>query len=252
MREIHPQALDREAFRPYGDFMDLLRVPPDREAGGGQHLCPGPFEAPFGRADARLRVRGGVSECERVISALGTTSSPAEGILPLDGDIDIFVGPSSFRVDPETVVAFRVPKGTFVRLNPGVLHGRQFVVDSPEVNVLILLPERTFGNDCASSPRRARADPHYTVREGNHEFSGHPTHPSEQYTRSLSQRRSSRSACGWLDRARLVIQQQVPWHTRKELPMEWLAPTGCSITTSVFVPSGRPHIGYYFIFGQRG
>lgn len=27
MREIHPQALDREAFRPYGDFMDLLRVP---------------------------------------------------------------------------------------------------------------------------------------------------------------------------------------------------------------------------------
>src|SRR5699024_8971126 len=31
---------------------------PDREAGGEQHLCPGPFEAPFGRADARLRVRG--------------------------------------------------------------------------------------------------------------------------------------------------------------------------------------------------
>lgn len=89
-----------------------------------------------------------VSECERVISALEYHQFTCEGILPLDGDIDIFVGPSSFRVDPETVVAFRVPKGTFVRLNPGVLHGRQFVVDTPSVNVMILLPERTFGNDC--------------------------------------------------------------------------------------------------------
>ena len=71
-----------------------------------------------------------------------------EGILPLDGDIDIFVGPSSFRVDPATVEAFRVPQGTFVKLNPGVLHGRQFVVNTPAVNVLVLLPERTFGNDC--------------------------------------------------------------------------------------------------------
>ena len=43
---------------------------------------------------------------------------------------------ASSRVDPETVVAFRVPKGTFVHTQPGVLHGRQFVVDSPGVNIL--------------------------------------------------------------------------------------------------------------------
>ncbi|MFQ7398671.1 MAG: Ureidoglycolate hydrolase, partial [Neglectibacter sp.] len=89
-----------------------------------------------------------VSECERIITALEYHQFTCEGILPLDGDIDIFVGPSSFRVDPATVEAFRVPQGTFVKLNPGVLHGRQFVVNTPAVNVLVLLPERTFGNDC--------------------------------------------------------------------------------------------------------
>ena len=38
MREIHPQALDREAFRPYGDFMDLLRVPRSRGGRGTTSL----------------------------------------------------------------------------------------------------------------------------------------------------------------------------------------------------------------------
>lgn len=152
MREIHPQALEREAFRPYGDFMDLLRVPQIERREGDNIFAPDLLKLHLdGRMPASVCVAR-VSECERVISALEYHQFTCEGILPLDGDIDIFVGPSSFRVDPETVVAFRVPKGTFVRLNPGVLHGRQFVVDSPEVNVLILLPERTFGNDCTFFP----------------------------------------------------------------------------------------------------
>ena len=148
MREIQTQALDREAFRPYGDFIDLLRVPQVERREGDNIFAPDLLKLHLdGRMPASVCVAR-VSECERVISALEYHQFTCEGILPLDGDIDIFVGPSSFRVDPETVVAFRVPKGTFVRLNPGVLHGRQFVVDTPSVNVMILLPERTFGNDC--------------------------------------------------------------------------------------------------------
>ena len=129
MREIHPQALDREAFRPYGDFMDLLRVPQIERREGDNIFAPDLLKLHLdGRMPASVCVAR-VSECERVISAL-----------------------EYHQFTWETVVAFRVPKGTFVRLNPGVLHGRQFVVDSPEVNVLILLPERTFGNDCTFFP----------------------------------------------------------------------------------------------------
>lgn len=148
MREIKSQKLDREAFRPYGDYIDLLRVKQTEQREEDNIFVPDLVKLHLdGRMPASICVAR-VSECERVVSVLEYHQFTCEGILPLDGDIDIFVGPSSFRVDPETVEAFRVPRGTIVRLNPGVLHGRQFVVDTPAVNVLILLPERTFGNDC--------------------------------------------------------------------------------------------------------
>lgn len=148
MREIKSQKLDREAFRPYGDYIDLLHVKQMEQREEDNIFVPDLVELHLdGRMPASICVAR-VSECERVVSVLEYHQFTCEGILPLDGDIDIFVGPSSFRVAPETVEAFRVPQGTVVRLNPGVLHGRQFVVDTPEVNVLILLPERTFGNDC--------------------------------------------------------------------------------------------------------
>lgn len=149
MREIAPKQLEREAFRPYGDFMDLLRVEQmEKMAGADNIFIPDIVKLHLdGRMPASVSVAR-VSQCERVISVVEYHSFTCEGILPLDGDVDIFVGPSSFRTDPAAIEAFRVPKGTFVRLNPGVVHGRQYVVNSPSVNVLILLPERTFGNDC--------------------------------------------------------------------------------------------------------
>lgn len=149
MREILPRPLDREAFRRYGDFENLLQVKGmDAHAGKDNIFMPDLVKLHLdGRTQPSISVAR-VSSCERVISIVEYHQFTGEGILPLDGDIDIFVGPSSFRMDPEKIEAFRVPKGTFVRLNPGVIHGRQFVVDTPAVNVMILLPERTFGNDC--------------------------------------------------------------------------------------------------------
>ena len=43
---------------------------------------------------------------------------------------------------------FRVSKGTMVKLEPGVIHGAPISVTGDPVNVLILLPERTYSNDC--------------------------------------------------------------------------------------------------------
>lgn len=71
-----------------------------------------------------------------------------EGLLPLDGDCVIFVGQACKGFDPEVLEAFRIPKGTFVRLNPGTIHGTQFCIEEEWVRVLILLPERTYMNDC--------------------------------------------------------------------------------------------------------
>ena len=41
-----------------------------------------------------------------------------------------------------------MPKGTAVRLNPGVWHLAALPVNLEEGHVLIVLPERTYKNDC--------------------------------------------------------------------------------------------------------
>lgn len=50
-----------------------------------------------------------------------------------------------FNVDQ--LEAFLVPKGTFVRLNPYIIHGAQFAIHEEEAHVRCLLPGRTFRND---------------------------------------------------------------------------------------------------------
>lgn len=76
--------------------------------------------------------------------------SPCEGLLPLDGDVIIFVGimDSDFRT--ESIEAFYVPKGTFVKLNPLIVHGTQYPVDKEDVHIVCMLPGRTFKNDMLS------------------------------------------------------------------------------------------------------
>ena len=79
-------------------------------------------------------------------------TSCGEGILPLDNDILIHVGPpTSARVGlpVDKIQVFRVPQGTAVALRPGVWPGAPFTVNDQPANVLVVLPERTYANDCA-------------------------------------------------------------------------------------------------------
>jgi ureidoglycolate lyase len=76
-----------------------------------------------------------------------------EGILPLDNDIYIHVGPATPEKAPlplDRFQVYRVPKGTMVILRPGVWHHAPFTVDENPANVLIVLPERTYANDCVN------------------------------------------------------------------------------------------------------
>ena len=43
-----------------------------------------------------------------------------------------------------------VPKGTFVKLNPLIVHGTQYPVDKEDVHIVCMLPGRTFKNDMLS------------------------------------------------------------------------------------------------------
>jgi ureidoglycolate lyase len=77
-------------------------------------------------------------------------SSCGEVIVPLDGDIIIPLAPA-LPVDSSPVdhfEAFHVKRGTLVYLRQGVWHSAAFPVDSAVVNLLIILPERTYAKDC--------------------------------------------------------------------------------------------------------
>ena len=70
--------------------------------------------------------------------------------MAIDGDMVIHVGPATPKdvIPLEEIEAFRIPKGTFVSLRPGVWHGGPFTTTDKPVSVLIVLPERTYANDC--------------------------------------------------------------------------------------------------------
>ena len=75
----------------------------------------------------------------------------AEGMLPIDNDVIIHVAPATpcdGRVPEEKIVVFRIPKGTMVVIRPGVWHHAPFTVNDSPANVLIVLPQRTYANDC--------------------------------------------------------------------------------------------------------
>lgn len=67
----------------------------------------------------------------------------------MDDDVVISVGIAfpgrPFTVD--NVEAFYVPKRTFVKLNPYILHGAQFPVNAQTAHIACILPGRTFAND---------------------------------------------------------------------------------------------------------
>ena len=149
MEKLKVLPLTKENFHLYGEFRHL----DDLEG----HLKGEPGDSEFYPDLLTLNLSGTtlpsvclakVKKRKMIIPALEYHKFTAEGLLPLDGDCIIFVGPSWKGFDHSRLKAFLIPKGTFVRLNPGTIHGTQFPANgAEEVNILILLPERTFDND---------------------------------------------------------------------------------------------------------
>lgn len=151
MKTIPVQPLSQEKFARYGEFQNLL----DDASLAAKSVFPYGFFADV----VKLDLGGGnlptVSVCQvkkqekNVIASLEAHKATCEGLLPLDDDVVIFVG-TAFPGRPfstDTVEAFYVPKCTFVKLNPYILHGTQFPVHAETAHIACILPGRTFAND---------------------------------------------------------------------------------------------------------
>ena len=151
MKSIKVEELTAAAFLPYGHFAQMIN--PDLEKLGAP---PVEFYRDMVQEDLGGAGIASYSVCrvetrDFTIKVSEYHTRTGEGILPLDNDVLIHVGPAiptNAPVPVDKMRAFRVPKGTMVTLRPGILHHAPWTVNDKPANVLIVLPERTYANDC--------------------------------------------------------------------------------------------------------
>jgi len=155
MKTVKIEELSVEKFLPFGSYAQ--HVNPKAEKIGAP-----PVE--FFRDMVQLDLGGAaivsfstcrVEKREPIIDVTEYHTATGEGILPLDNDILIHVGPATPPGSPlplDKIRVFRVPKGTMVILHPGVWHHAPFTINDAPTNVLIVLPVRTYANDCKVFP----------------------------------------------------------------------------------------------------
>ena len=150
-RTLNVEELTVEEFLPFGFYARL--VDPDTEVIGA---APLEFFRDMVQQDLGTASIASFSTCrierrDLVIDMTEYHSSCGEGILPLDNDVIMHVGPATppdSGVPLDKFRVFRVPKGTMVVLRPGTWHHGPFTLNDDPANVLIVLPERTYANDC--------------------------------------------------------------------------------------------------------
>ncbi len=149
MKTIKPADLTWEEFFPYGYFAKMQNP-------GTIHF--GSPSVKFYRDIIQLpvfhmtNVSFSICKIEKrdfVIQKIECHSQCYEGILPMDGDVLIHVAHATQNnVHPyDDIKVFLVPQYTMVVLKAGVWHHAPFAINST-VNALIILPERTYANDC--------------------------------------------------------------------------------------------------------
>ncbi|MGI5885085.1 MAG: DUF4867 family protein [Candidatus Spyradocola sp.] len=147
MRKLTVKKLDREAFRPYGDFVSLLR-PAEFYGDAPSVFTPDMLQLPLAQHDLASFSICRVAQRPNIVDTSEYHSAAWEGNIPLDGDIVLHMAPANNgKIDADKFEAFLVPKGTLVILKPGVWHYAPYAVKG-EVSTLVVLPERTYANDC--------------------------------------------------------------------------------------------------------
>jgi ureidoglycolate lyase len=150
MGKIGIKKLTSDNFKIYGSFSNMINPKAPR-------LGPEPIE--FYRDMEQLNLGqtsiASFSVCRvtkrpLLIQKLEFHNHSAEGLLPIDGDVLIHVALATRNgeVPLDRIEVFLVPKGTLVTIRPGVWHHAPFAFGSDYVNVIVVLPERTYVNDC--------------------------------------------------------------------------------------------------------
>lgn len=150
MKELKIEKLSLESFNEFGTFKNTIN--PEGEHFGAD---PVTFYRDMVQQDMGTKTVTSYSVCRVLprdfeINISEYHSHCGEGILPLDNDIIIHVAPGvpNGELPVDKMRVFRVPQGTMVSLKPGVFHHAPWTANDKVANALIVLPQRTYANDC--------------------------------------------------------------------------------------------------------
>jgi ureidoglycolate lyase len=150
MKQIEYKKLSLEGFAKFGSYANMINPV-------GPKLGAEPIEFYRDMVQSQLGVNpvASIGVCRVVkrpcvIDVSEYHDTCCELVLPQDGDVLMHVAPAvpekEFPFDQAEV--FLVPKGTICCLRPGVWHHAPFAFGVDVVNCLVVLPERTYMNDC--------------------------------------------------------------------------------------------------------
>jgi ureidoglycolate lyase len=154
MTSITVRELELEAFQPYGTFCQMADNPRIMAMAPRPVIFrPDMIQMQLGDSTTASFSICRVEPREFVITGGEYHDRAMEGILPLDGDILIHVAPPTHPrvgIPVDSFEVYRVPMGTMVVLRPGAWHGAPYAAGDSPVNVLVVLPVRTYAMDSVS------------------------------------------------------------------------------------------------------
>ena len=150
MRTITPEPLSAESFLPFGFYAPMIDPVAVKIGAKPIEFFRDMLQLDLGGAASPSFSTCRVEPRDAVIDVTEYHSFCGEGILPMDNDVLIHVGPASPGDEPplDEFRVFRLPKGIMAILRPGVWHHAAFTANDRPANVLIVLPERIYANDC--------------------------------------------------------------------------------------------------------
>jgi ureidoglycolate lyase len=151
MRTVKVEELSVEKFLPFGAYANYLNPQAEKIGAAPIEFFRDMVQQPLGSTSIASFSTCRVEKREAIIDVTEYHTTCGEVMLPLDNDVLIHVGPATppnAAVPLDKIRVFRVPRGTLVSLRPGVWHHAPFTLSDNPANVLIVLPERLYANDC--------------------------------------------------------------------------------------------------------
>jgi len=151
MRTIKAKALSVDGFLPFGFYANMIDPDAQRLGAPPIEFFRDMIQEDLGRDSTVSFSTCRIEKRDLIINVSECHSKTAEGLMPLDNDVLIHVAPAvadGAGVPLGDMEVFVVPKGTMVVLLRGVWHHAPFVFNSDSANILVILPERAYANDC--------------------------------------------------------------------------------------------------------